>query len=156
NLIVVPPYTSTGEIDGSVLTDTISYAEERRAVMIVDPPAAWTSVDNAVTGGGAFTSSANAAVYFPAIQESDSLRDGQLATVAPRGGIAGVMARTDGRRGVWKAPAGLEATISGAAALSVPLTDLEIGRLNPLGVNCLRTSPGAGITVWGARTRDGD
>jgi phage tail sheath protein FI len=57
---------------------------------------------------------------------------------------------------VWKAPAGLEATVSGASALSVPLTDLEIGRLNPLGVNCFRVSPGAGTTVWGARTREGN
>jgi uncharacterized protein len=156
NLIVIPPYTSTGDVDSSVLTDTISYAEERRAVVIVDPPSAWTSVGAAVTGGGSFLSSANAAVYFPGIQESDPLRDGQLVPVAPGGAIAGVIARTDASRGVWKAPAGLEAAIGGAAALTVPLTDLEIGQLNPLGVNCLRASPGAGLTVWGARTRDGD
>ncbi|MEP6811408.1 MAG: phage tail sheath subtilisin-like domain-containing protein [Actinomycetota bacterium] len=156
NLIVIPPYTSGGEIDSSVLADAISYAVERRAVMIIDPPAAWTSVDNAVTGAATFASSKNAAVYFPQIQEADPLRDGQIGPVAPSGAIAGVIARTDATRGVWKAPAGLEATVSGASALSVPLTDLEIGRLNPLGVNCFRVSPGAGTTVWGARTREGN
>jgi Bacteriophage tail sheath protein len=156
NLIVIPPYTSGGEIDSSVLADAISYAVERRAVVIIDPPAAWTSVDNAVTGAGTFASSKNAAVYFPQIQEADPLRDGQIGPVAPSGAIAGVIARTDATRGVWKAPAGLEATIVGASALSVPLTDLEIGRLNPLGVDCLRVSPGAGPTVWGARTREGN
>jgi phage tail sheath protein FI len=156
NLIVIPPYTATGEIDSSVLTDTIAYAVERNAMMIVDPPAAWTSLANAVTGAGSFTSTANAAIYFPRIQEADPLRDGQLTAIAPSGAIAGVMARTDASRGVWKAPAGLEATVGGAAALDIPLTDLEIGELNPLGVNCLRNSPGAGIAVWGARTRDGD
>jgi phage tail sheath protein FI len=156
NLLVIPPYTSGGDVDASVLTDTISYAVERRAVVIIDPPAAWTSVDNAVTGAGTFLSSKNAAVYFPQIQESDPLRDGQIGPVAPSGAIAGVIARTDATRGVWKAPAGLEATVAGASALSVSLTDLEIGRLNPLGVNCLRSSPGAGITVWGARTREGN
>jgi phage tail sheath protein FI len=56
---------------------------------------------------------------------------------------------------VWKAPAGLDATLDGVAELDVPLTDPEIGRLNPLGVNCLRAAPGAGHVVWGARTRNG-
>jgi phage tail sheath protein FI len=157
NLVVIPPYTSTGEIDAQVLADTISYVEERRAVMIMDPPAAWSSLDNAVTGASAasFTSSTNAAVYFPRVRQPDALRGGQLATFAASGAIAGTMARTDATRGVWKAPAGLDATLSGVAELAIPLTDLEIGRLNPLGVNCLRASPGAGHTVWGARTRAG-
>jgi phage tail sheath protein FI len=156
NVIVIPPYTSSGEIDSSVLTDVIAYAVERRAMMIVDPPAAWTSLANAVNGAGAFTASPNAAVYFPSVQESDPLQKGQVVPVAPSGAIAGVWARTDAARGVWKAPAGLEATVNGALALSVPLTDAEIGEMNPLGVNCLRTSPGAGVTVWGARTREGN
>jgi len=157
NLLVIPPYTSTGEIDATVLADTISYAVERRAVVIMDPPAAWTSLDNAVTGASAasFTASKNAAVYFPRINQPDALRDGQIGTFAPGGAIAGVIARTDASRGVWKAPAGLDATLGGVAALSIPLTDLEIGRLNPLGVNCLRASPGAGHTIWGARSREG-
>lgn len=156
NIIVIPPYKSMGEIDGSVMTDTIAYAVQRRAIMIIDPPAAWTSLANAVTGAQALTASPNAAVYFPQVQEADPLRAGALATVAPSGAIAGVMARTDASRGVWKAPAGLEATVAGAQGMSIPLTDLEIGRLNPLGVNCLRNSPGAGVTVWGARTRNGN
>jgi len=157
NLLVIPPYTSSGEIDAQVLTDSLAYVLERRAVMIMDPPAAWSTLENAVTGASnaAFTSSKNAAVYFPKINEPDSLRDGQISAVAPSGAIAGVIARTDATRGVWKAPAGLEATIGGVDALSIPLTDLEIGRLNPLGVNCLRASPGAGHTIWGARTRSG-
>jgi phage tail sheath protein FI len=157
NLLVIPPYTTTGEIESQVLADAISYAEERRAVMIMDPPAAWTSLDNAVTGASSasFTSSTNAAVYFPRVRRPDALRDGQIATFAASGAVAGVIARTDATRGVWKAPAGLDATLSGVSELAIPLTDLEIGRLNPLGVNCLRASPGAGHTVWGARTRAG-
>ena len=65
------------------------------------------------------------------------------------------MARTDGARGVWKAPAGIEAGIAGAAGISVPLTDAENGDLNPLGINCLRTFPVIGPVVWGARTLRG-
>ena len=156
NIIVIPPYTSGGEVDASVLTDAVSYAVERRAMVIVDPPAAWTSVADAVTGANNLFPSPNAAVYFPQIQEADPLRGGQIGPVAPSGAVAGIWARTDATRGVWKAPAGLGATVAGAASLSVPLTDLEIGELNPLGVNCFRNSPGAGITVWGARTRNGD
>jgi uncharacterized protein len=159
NLLVIPPYRSDGDIDGGVLTDAISYATERRAVVIIDPPigggSGWTDLDKAVAGGGSFASSKNAAVYFPRVNEFDPLRDGQLATFAPSGAIAGVIARTDATRGVWKAPAGLDATLAGVVELAIPLTDLEIGRLNPLGVNCLRNSPGAGNTVWGARTREG-
>jgi hypothetical protein len=153
NLLVIPPYTTTGEIEANVLSDAIAYVTERRAVMIIDPPAAWTSLGAAVTGASAasFTSSTNAAVYFPRIRQPDPLRDGQLTAFAPSGAIAGTIARTDGTRGVWKAPAGLDATLDGVAELDVPLTDPEIGRLNPLGVNCLRAAPGAGHVVWGAR-----
>jgi uncharacterized protein len=75
---------------------------------------------------------------------------------APSGAIAGVIARTDLQRGVWKAPAGLEATINGVMGLGVKLTDAENGELNPLGVNCLRTMPAAGTVIWGARTMVGD
>ncbi len=57
---------------------------------------------------------------------------------------------------MWKAPAGLEATLNGVVDLSVPLTDPENGELNPLGINCLRIRPAAGPAVWGARTRQGD
>ena len=130
NLLVIPPYTSTGEIDSTVLADTIAYAEERRAVVVMDPPAAWSSLDNAVTGASAaaFTASKNAAVYFPRVNQPDVLRDGQIGTFAPSGAIAGVIARTDATRGVWKAPAGLDATLGGVSALAIPLTDLEIGR----------------------------
>jgi phage tail sheath protein FI len=79
-----------------------------------------------------------------------------IATIAPAGAIARDNARTDATRGGWKPPAGLDARVDGVSELSVPLTDLEIGRLNPLGVNCLRFAPGAGHVVWGARTRDGN
>ena len=73
----------------------------------------------------------------------------------PSGAIAGIIARTDTQRGVWKAAAGLSATIAGVSELSVPLTDLENGVLNPLGVNCLRAMPSVGPVVWGARTLQG-
>ena len=68
----------------------------------------------------------------------------RLEDFVPCGAVAGVFARTDAQRGVWKAPAGLEATLVGVPQLSVPLTDAENGELNPLGINCLRSLPAAG------------
>jgi len=70
--------------------------------------------------------------------------------------VAGVMARTDAQRGVWKAPAGIEATLRGVPDLQLNLTDQENGALNPKGVNCLRSFSGVGRVAWGARTTHGD
>jgi phage tail sheath protein FI len=65
------------------------------------------------------------------------------------------MARTDTQRGVWKAPAGIDAGLTGTQALDVNLTDRENGLLNPLGINCLRSFPVVGRVVWGSRTLRG-
>ena len=96
-----------------------------------------------------------AVVYFPRIKKANPLRGNQIEVFAPSGAIAGVIARTDRQRGVWKAPAGLEATLMGVYNFTVKLTDPENGELNPLGVNCLRSRPGAGPVIWGARTTVG-
>ena len=69
--------------------------------------------------------------------------------------VAGVYAATDGSRGVWKAPAGINATLNTVRGLTYQLTDPENGLLNPLGLNCLRTFPVYGSVVWGARTLAG-
>ena len=90
------------------------------------------------------------------MKQPNPLSDGQVEEFAPCGAVAGVFARTDTTRGVWKAPAGLDATLGGVPQLSVALTDMEIGELNMLGVNCLRTMPAAGRVVWGSRTLVGD
>jgi phage tail sheath protein FI len=69
--------------------------------------------------------------------------------------VAGVMARTDGQRGVWKAPAGIDAGIAGIRGLEINLSDADNGAINPVGVNALRTFPIIGSVVWGARTMRG-
>ena len=76
----------------------------------------------------------------------------QLRPAGPSGTIAGIYARTDVTRGVWKAPAGTEATLAGVQALEYRLIDGENGVLNPLAINCLRSFPVYGNIVWGART----
>ena len=70
------------------------------------------------------------------------------------GAVAGLYARTDSTRGVWKAPAGTEARIAGGAPEEL-LTDRQHGPLNTAGLNCLRAFPVYGVINWGARTLDG-
>jgi len=160
NLLCIPPLRADLEVDRTTWDTAAAYAVRRRAMLIVDPPAAWdeaadvtpAAVDAVISQGANLT---NAALYFPRIRAADPLRENRLSTFAPGGAIAGLYARTDAQRGVWKAPAGLDASITGAAGLVVNLTDGENGRLNPRGINCLRSFPGAGRVAWGARTLRG-
>lgn len=158
NLLVIPPYLATGNVDTELWPKAADYCEQRRAMLLIDPLSDWTTKDLAKTGVSIsdFTTSKNAALYFPRILRPNPFHDNMLEPFAPSGAVAGVFSRTDAARGVWKAPAGLEATLNGVVDLSVPLTDPENGELNPLGINCLRIRPAAGPTVWGSRTRQGD
>jgi phage tail sheath protein FI len=128
-------------------------------MLIVDAPVGWVSKDNVTAGldglGLSGNDATNAAIYWPQIQFADPLQEFRLAPFPAGGAVAGIMARTDSQRGVWKAPAGIDATISGARGLSVSTTDLEQGQINPLGVNVLRAFPVIGTVVWGARTLRG-
>jgi phage tail sheath protein FI len=159
NLLCIPPFLDTGNVHKDLIDPAIAYCEKRRAMLLIDPPIEWNDKDKAKAGietdvvGSAHK---NAAIFFPRLRQSNSLRDGQVEDFAPCGAVAGVFARTDTQRGVWKAPAGLDATLVGVPQLSVNLTDAENGELNPLGVNCLRAMPPAGRIVWGSRTRVGD
>lgn len=157
NILCIPPYDATGSVDPALIGDAAAYCEQRRAMLLVDPPRAWTTKEdakNSVSGVG--TVSKNAALYFPRLRKPNPLRNNQVEDFVPCGAVAGIFARTDSTRGVWKAPAGLEATLVGVPELSVLLSDPENGELNPLGVNCLRTMPAAGRVIWGARTLQGN
>lgn len=164
NILCIPPYTGVNTalneaaiVDTQVITDAANYCERRRAFLIVDPDPNWRDKKGAVDGvEGVGTTSKNAALFFPRLLQPNPLRANQIESFAPSGAVAGVFARTDAERGVWKAPAGVAAELRGVPGLSVSLTDAEIGELNPLGVNCLRNRPPAGRVVWGTRTLQGD
>jgi len=162
NLLCIPPYLDSGDVDVSVVSAAAAYVELRRAMLLVDAPSHWSNVTIArdefksPTDDKIGTRSKNAALFFPRLRQPNPLRENQFEDFAPCGAVAGVIARTDTQRGLWKAPAGLDATLVGVPQLSVPLTDAENGQLNPLGINCLRAMPGAGRVVWGARTLQGD
>ena len=158
NLLVIPPYTATGDVEPALVSEAHTYCQQRRAMVVVDGLSTWNDVGD-VTGATISTAvgtiKKNGALFFPRLRQTNPLKDNQVETFSAAGAVAGVMARTDATRGVWKAPAGLDATLVGVPELSVPLSDAEIGQLNPLGVNCLRAMPAAGRVVWGSRTGEG-
>src|SRR5262249_4117293 len=89
---------------------------------------------------------------YPYLRINDPIANGAPRPVAPSGSIAGIYARTDVSRGVWKAPAGTDASVSGAIAVDVPMVNGQNGELNVLGLNAIRNFPVYGIVSWGART----
>jgi phage tail sheath protein FI len=164
NLLCLPADVRGGDTSAPVYQAAMAYCATRRAMLLVDSPAGWsankeTAAAKARDGLSALGLSGdaarNAALYFPRLREADPLRDSQVDTFVPCGAVAGIMARTDVARGVWKAPAGLEAAVNGIQGFDVSLNDAENGMLNPLGINCLRAFPINGRVVWGARTLRG-
>lgn len=155
NILCLPPYAPDADVQAADLANVLSYVARRRALLLIDPPAPTDTVAEAQTFANALTRSTNAAFYFPRILAPNPLRENRVEAFAPCGAVAGVLARTDASRGIWKTPAGLEATLNGTVGLATRLTDMENGVLNPQGINCLREFPIAGRVVWGGRTLRG-
>ncbi len=167
NILCIPDATraKTGEpgtLDSRVDPDRIfaealTYCQTRRAFLLVDPPPqvrdaksaiAWVSEDLAVRHP-------NAAAYFPRLKVADPLDNSRFRICAPCGVVAGLYARTDRDRGVWIAPAGVEATLVGVQGFACALTHAESATLNSLGLNCFRSFPTNGHVAWSARTLAG-
>ena len=167
NLLCIPPDQRGGDTPPAVYQAAMAYCAARRAVLLVDPPLAWglvkeTAAAAASDPGTGLASlgltgdtARNAALFFPRVVKADPQLNGQPDVFAPCGVVAGIIARTDATRGVWKAPAGLDAALNGVQGLQVNLSDGDNGVLNPLGINCLRAFPVSGRVVWGARTLRG-
>lgn len=152
NLLAIP---STGALPGSAHSDAAALCVKRRALYVVDPHTTWDPATGVSSLGIAGTAQRNVAVYFPRVTSADPLANGQVFTSTICGHVAGVIARTDAERGVWKAPAGLDAGLSGVVAPVEHVSDVRSGELNKLGVNGVRALPSAGTVVWGARTGRG-
>ncbi|MES1265194.1 MAG: phage tail sheath C-terminal domain-containing protein, partial [Variovorax sp.] len=168
NLMCIPPDTRGGDTAAAVYQAAMAYCATRRAVLLVDPLAAWGQVKETAAAKASDPSTGvaslgltgdaarNAAIFFPRVIKSDPQLNGQPDVFAPCGVVAGIIARTDGTRGVWKAPAGLDAALNGVQGLQANLSDGDNGVLNPLGINCLRYLSGRGYRVYGARTASSD
>jgi phage tail sheath protein FI len=157
NLLVIPPYRAGRDVDASLWRAAATYCEKRRAFLLIDPSSDCDDKEKAkcfVRKLG--LPSSHAALFFPRVQQSNPVHEHRVEEFVASGAVAGVFARTDAQRGVWKAPAGLGATLNGVAGLSVPLSDPDCRDLSPKGINCLRAFPAAGQVVWGSRTLRGD
>ena len=153
NLLALPGITSP-----DALALAAGHAQKHRAFLIVDAPASVKTraeMEEAVRNL-ALESRSHAAIYYPWIRIADPLNPGQSRQSPPSGTIAGLFARTDSNRGVWKAPAGPDATLKGVTEIATQLTDSETGLLHARGINCLRSFPVRGHVAWGARTLAGD
>ena len=151
NLICVP-----GLADAAATAMLQAQAAARRAFLIADcDERAQASTIAASVAARTGANAANSALYFPWVIAPDPLQNGAPRAFPPSGFVAGVLARIDAARGIWRRPAGGEANLKGATDLAVHLTDTQGETLNGQGINCLRQFPGRGVLVWGARTLDG-
>jgi len=153
NLLNVPGYTGK-----TTLEALQAFCRERRAMLLVDPEVgdgtALDPIETAPDLGGA--DAINSAFYYPWLLAPDPQQQNRIRAFPPCGAVAGAYARTDATRGVWKAPAGTDASLSGVLGPAVTMNDAENGILNPLGVNVIRKFPVYGTVVWGARTLRGN
>ncbi|MQX37658.1 phage tail sheath family protein [Roseospira navarrensis] len=157
NLMVLPKSandTGTPSIRSAVWGPASAFCLGQRAFLIVDaepdsqtPQGVLDSLTSLRTG----VATDHAAVYWPRVTIS---ADGGTKPIDACGSMAGVMARIDGSRGVWKAAAGLEANLFGVRGVEVQMSDAQNGLLNPEAVNCIRVFPN-GVISWGARTMAG-
>jgi len=103
------------------------------------------------------TANSYGAIYFPWVQANDPTGvSAQPILLPPSGYMAGLYARIDSTRGVWKAPAGTEAGLNGAVGLAANLSDVQHGLLNPISINVIRQFAGSGIVSFGARNISSD
>lgn len=152
NIIAIP-----GQTDAAVVSGLVTYVENRKdAFAIVETPMVYSPQEaKDYVLKDLNVSSERLAVYYGWLNVSDSIGVGKNPTkiVPPSGHIAGIYARTDAERGVWKAPAGTEAVVRGIIGLNYSVNDAEQGLLNPFGINAIRSFPGEGTIVWGTRTQ---
>jgi phage tail sheath protein FI len=158
NLLCVP-----GQNSSAIVTGLLTFCFEMRAFLILDADVNANHSVLAIKGpvdatGNTYSSDHKSygGFYYPWIQGPDPATGFRPTLFPPCGYVAGTFAWTDANRGVWKAPAGIQATLSGSLGLQVVLNDMQNGDLNPRAVNCLRQFPVYGNVVWGARTMDGD
>lgn len=144
---------------GSIYDSWISWSQDNDAFVIVETQPD-LSPDQAVTVANTRLSSTNAAMYYPNVYISDPLgrSPSSLRKVGPAGAVAGLYLQTDKQTGPFKSPAGINATLRGVVAIERAFTSGELDFLNsnPSPVNAIRSVPGAGVVVMGARTLKND
>ena len=150
-------YDSSGK---ALVDSAIAHAQKmRNRVVLVDPPQGTQLVTENDVNTLNPPKSTYSVLYYPWLKVANPFYSAEknpgapvTVLVPPSGFAAGMWSRIDGRRGVWKAPAGVETALLGVAGLEFQVEDGEQDQLNPLGINCFRKLPSYGPVIWGART----
>jgi uncharacterized protein len=158
--VVVTPNAAWDDDGRPVVEAAVTHCETMmNRVVIIDPPAGVRLDDPTTVAGLALPTSTYAQLYYPWIRTRNPVHHPDLRPTAPTtvmvppaGHVAGMWSRIDGRRGVWKAPAGVETQLTGVDGFEFEVGDPQQEVLNPAGVNVLRMRPGYGRVIWGART----
>ena len=161
SIMVLPgqPWPNDGSAN-PVVSQTLAHCSAMaNRMLILDPPAGMELADGTTVGGLSLPTTTYNVLYYPWIEVANPLFNvdtnptaPRTVTIAPSAFAAGMWAKIDGKRGVWKAPAGVETQLRGVAGLQYIVEDLEQDQLNPLGVNCIRRIPNFGAVIWGSRT----
>lgn len=158
NMLSIPEASELGSTANlaAVMSAAITYCVEKRAMVFIDPPEGTNTIEEAEAWLGEIADaglrSPNSIAYYPRAQVPDPRNGNRLRSLAPSGTMAGIWARTDSQVGVWKAPAGITASLGNVIGLDHIMTDAENGIINPLGLNGLRNFDIPGNVSWGART----
>jgi phage tail sheath protein FI len=150
NIVSIP-----GNYDKAIVDAGTNYCAQRMDCFFIgDPDPIDDTVEEARDFVNGLTVKASyGAVYYPWLKSIDPTGASAAPIIVPPSGfVAGMYARIDAKRGVWKAPAGTEANLGGAIGLIADTTDAQQDFLNPIGVNVIRSFPASGIVIWGART----
>ncbi len=162
NIICLPgQYWSSDNSGNPVVQNAIAHAEKMKSRMvIVDPPPSHELDSEKKVVDMELPSQTYCVVYYPWVKTANQFYHAERypglpksVLAPPSGYAAGMWAKIDGRRGVWKAPAGMATGLLGVSKLEYIVEDDEQDSLNPLGINCFRSMPGAGKVIWGSRTR---
>ncbi|MEA5115257.1 MAG: phage tail sheath subtilisin-like domain-containing protein [Geobacteraceae bacterium] len=160
SILCLPGQAWDSTAEQAVVDAAVAHAEKMKSRMvIIDPPQGVELRTEKGVNDLGFKPKTYSVVYYPWIKVANPFYNAETnpgvpstLLVAPSGFAAGMWAKIDGRRGVWKAPAGVETSLAGVAGIQYPVEDGEQDQLNPLGINCIRKLPGFGPVVWGSRT----
>jgi len=161
SIIVLPGQSWAADGSGNgIISETRAHCEKmKNRIVLIDTPENLELPNAGVVSTMSLPTSTYTALYYPWVGVTNPLYHpdknpsvSPTVNVAPSAIAAGMWAKIDAKRGVWKAPAGVEAQVTGASSLQFQVENLEQDQLNPLGVNCIRKFPNYGSVIWGART----
>ncbi|MCJ7557600.1 MAG: hypothetical protein MUP90_11910 [Gammaproteobacteria bacterium] len=152
NLLCIPPLDRERDVGLVTWLAAVRYCKKRRAMLIVDPPKEWTTVDQVVHGMKRMNfASEDAVMVFPRLTTLGGMSSGR--PLAPCGALAGLLVRNDERRGVWSAPSRESVNFNTRIRPIIELDSTDVLRLAAAGVNGIVAGrPGAPAWLGSART----